>query len=369
MNLQSRRILIVCKNFYPKISPRSFRATELAKEFSRQGHLVTVMIPESEYDYSEFTYQNNIKVESFGKLRFSDIQISGRNFRNSFKRIVRKFLRMFFEFPDIELVFLLRKSLIEKKDYDILISIAVPYPIHWGVAFAIRGKNEISRKWIADCGDPYCLRENDSIPFYFSFVEKWFMRKADFISVPTQNSINGYFKEFHSKIRVIPQGFRFEDYRFDEEKRNTDIVSFAYAGMFIPGRRDPTELIDYLLTLNIEYRFHIFTATPDLVKEKVNKSRGRILLYAPVPRFELMRFLSQMDFLVNFENTGIIHTPSKHIDFIILNKPALSIRTRQLDTDAVNSFLSGDYSKRMVFEKPEQYRIENICHKFLDLLN
>lgn len=38
-----KKILIVTNGYYPKNSPRSFRATEFAKELHRQGHQVTVI--------------------------------------------------------------------------------------------------------------------------------------------------------------------------------------------------------------------------------------------------------------------------------------------------------------------------------------
>ena len=48
------KILIVSRSFYPLNTPRSFRTTELAKEFIRLGHEVVLCIPESDFDYSEF---------------------------------------------------------------------------------------------------------------------------------------------------------------------------------------------------------------------------------------------------------------------------------------------------------------------------
>jgi hypothetical protein len=36
-----KKILIVSRSFYPMNSPRSFRTTELVKEFARQGHMIT----------------------------------------------------------------------------------------------------------------------------------------------------------------------------------------------------------------------------------------------------------------------------------------------------------------------------------------
>jgi len=52
-------------------------------------------------------------------------------------------------------MFKVRKILKYEKDYDLMISFAVPYPIHWGVAWSITKKHKISEVWVADCGDPY----------------------------------------------------------------------------------------------------------------------------------------------------------------------------------------------------------------------
>ena len=74
-----------------------------------------------------------------------------------------------------------------------------------------------------------------------------------------------------------------------------------------------------------------------------------------------------MDFLVNFENAGKRQSPSKLIDYLILEKPVLSVKTGRLDIQTVNAFLSGDYSGQMVIENPDQYRIENVAIQFLNL--
>ena len=51
--IDRKKILLVSSAFYPEISPRSFRATELAKEFCRRGHDVTVISKFREHDYSD----------------------------------------------------------------------------------------------------------------------------------------------------------------------------------------------------------------------------------------------------------------------------------------------------------------------------
>ena len=139
--------------------------------------------------------------------------------------------------------------------------------------------------------------------------------------------------------------------------------------MFIPGRRDPSEFIQYLNTVDIDFEFHIYTQTPQFVKGINSDLMKKIFIHDPVPRKELMNILSSMDFLVNFENVGNRQTPSKLIDYLILNKPVLSIKTGDLNKNVVNEFLSGNYDGQMIIEDPDQYRIENICNKFIELTN
>ena len=252
-----------------------------------------------------------------------------------------------------------------------LISIAVPYPIHWGVAAVWKKKGNIAKTWIADCGDPFMGQENDTFkkPFYFKYIEKWFCRKADYLTVPTSGSIKGYYKEFHPKIRVIPQGFRFEDFSATKTYEQNNCPCFAYAGMFIPGRRDPRQMLEYLLSLTTEFKFYIYTSTPELVKPYIEKSNEKIVLLPPIPRDALLIELSKMDFVVNFENIGNKQTPSKLIDYTIIKKPILSLKSNELNTTAVNQFLAGNYIQQLKVENPNQYRIENVAKLFLKLLN
>lgn len=368
--MDKKKILIVCRGLYPMITPRSFRATELAKEFGRQGHEVTVLTIKNYEAHPEFEKQWNIKIRDLGKLKFPEIKISINKLLHYPSRALKRFANLLFEYPDIELMLKVKKALKYEDGYDLLISIAVPHPIHWGVAWARNNKHKIAKTWVADCGDPYYGQENDSfkVPFYFKHIEKWFCRKTDYLSVPTEGSIQGYFPEFHHKIKVIPQGFKFEEYTFEANNLKNTKPTFAYAGMFIPGRRDPTEFIEYILSLNKDFEFHIFTATKGIVESYINRSEDRIKIYDIIPRNELLKKLTSMDFVVNFENAGNKQTPSKLIDYAILKKPILSIKKGKLDKENIKRFLNGDYSSQYVVENIDQYRIENVCKKFLELI-
>jgi len=364
-----KKILIVSASFFPVNAPRSFRTTELSKEFARQGHAVTVITPKNPEIHTEFERKYNLVIKDLGKRKLKVVAIKGNSLNQLFRRFAARILKLFFEYPNIELYWMVKKALKNESGYDLLTSIAVPYPVHWGVAASRSKSHPIAKKWIADCGDPYVGQENNTfkIPFYFNFVEKWFMRRADFITVPTKGAIHAYFPEFHAKIRVIPQGFRFEEYTLTNKKVSNTKPTFAYAGMFIPERRDPSEFIKFLLEQGIDYEFHLYTTTPHLLPVIPDGFKSKIIVHKPVPREELLKSLSRMDFLVNFENIGSRQTPSKLIDYLILDKPVLSVKTGNLDVITAKEFLTGNYRGKLVFEEPEQFRIENVVKKFLAL--
>ena len=370
--MSSKKILIVTNGFYPEISPRSFRATELTKELVRQGHDVTVCTHFRD-GLEAFAEKHNFKLIDLGHLTWPRPVVKGSGVELLFRRVVARFSALLFEYPTIQLIPLIKKALKNAKGYDALISIAVPYPIHWGVAKIWSKKTPIAKTWIADCGDPYMGQENDTFkpPFYFGYIEKNFCRKADFITVPTQNSIPGYYPEFHDKIKVIPQGFRFEDVTLYEGALHQDKIIFGYAGMFIPGRRDPSEFLNYLNSLDESFRFefHVYTTTPQFVVPFVEASKGRIIIKPIVPRETLLFELSKMHFVVNFENVGHKQTPSKLIDYLIIDKPVLSVTFGNLQPDIFQDFLKGNYAQKMILPEKDTYRIENVASQFIALLS
>ena len=66
-----KKVLIISKAFYPEISPRSFRTTQLANELVRQGCDVTVMLPNlNESYYSEYSKAHDIKFLNIGNTCF-----------------------------------------------------------------------------------------------------------------------------------------------------------------------------------------------------------------------------------------------------------------------------------------------------------
>lgn len=362
------RILLVSNGFYPEISARSFRATELAVEFARQGHVVKVISKHRDYDYSEFLAENPIDFVMWDRSRCPEIPDLRGRLGKLVSRIMTRLLGLLFEYPAIENMFKVRKILENENKHDLMISFAVPYPVHWGVAWARSTKHLIASRWIADCGDPYMGDTLDTFshPFYFRYFEKWFSRKADYITVPIQGAVKGYYPEFHHKIKVIPQGFNFSLNNTEQSEPVNDVPSFAYAGDFIPGVRDPEQLMLFLTTVDHPFRFHIYTNRFEIVEKYKTRLKDKLVISGYIPRNELMNIFSGMDFLINFDNNSDRNSPSKLIDYAITGRPVLNIK-KEFSAGEVLSFIRGDYSRRMLLPDTSDYHIGKISRMFLEL--
>ena len=361
-------ILIISGKVMPATTPRSFRATELAIALARMGHNVTVYAHLGNYDYSEFEASTGVKVRAI-KLSFP-IGDSSDNYKLTFWDRVRiKLLRKFVEYPTIEFVWkVLPVIKREGANTDLLISIGFPYPIHWGCAWAKKRYPDIFPKcWISDCGDPYMGNAFEKPLPYFKYIEKWWGKSTDYITIPIEEGRDGYYPEVQDKIRIIPQGFDFEATPIARYVKNC-IPTFVYAGNFYPGYRDVIEFLQYLSTLEYNFKFIIYTKSS--VDNKLKKQLGGKLEVRPyIPRGEMVHILSTADFLINIRNKSQIQSPSKLIDYAISKRPILSISTKFKEQAYFEEFIKGDYSHQTVVENIDAYRIENVASKFLDIAN
>lgn len=371
MDMSSKKIVIIASHIFPRISPRSMRATELAKELGRQGHEVTLYAKIGDYDYSEFEQENNIKVKSLGRTFLSKETSSSSAPPTLIHKVLNRTIKRLVEYPNIELIGNVVRILENESDIDLLISVAVPYPIHWGVA-RFRHKYPDKLKgmtWVADCGDPYMGNPLSKHPFYFKYIEKWFCKKTDYLTVPIEDAKKGYYPEFRDKIEVIPQGFNFSEVNLDGLYKGNNVPTFLYAGVFYPNIRDPRPFLDYLITLDIDFRFIVYTKSVGLLASYKERLGEKMIINDYIPRQQLLIEMSKADFLINFENNTSTQSPSKLIDYALCKRPVLSINSNvKLDTKIVNDFFNGIYERQLVIHNVEQYNITNVAHKFIELV-
>ena len=364
------KVLIISGAFYPQNSPRSFRTTELAKELVRQGHEVKVYIPDFHHDFSEWKDDYPaLEICQTKQLTWKDIKLHGNGLNYWIRRIYRRILVQFFEYPAIQWYLKMPRILRDENQFDLLISVAVPHPIHWGIARCVKKGMNLSKTWVADCGDPYmgCKTLSYKPPFYFARLEKLFCRNANYITIPIETAKEGYYPEFRDKLRVIPQAFNFDEIKIGAPYIPNEIITFAYAGTFVQGERDPGPVLDYLSTIDCDFRFVVYTRQRNLFEKYIPVLANKLVLKHYIPRNELIYEMSKMDFLLNLEYGTTVQRPSKLIDYALIKRPVLSVYSQQLDVDKLNAFLHRDYSQQFHFENLEAYDIKNAVKKFIDL--
>lgn len=364
------RIAIISQVIFPRQSPRANRATELAKFFAKGNHEVYLYAVLGKYDYSKFEEETNVHVKSLGKMHFSTLNSDGHVRANFFDRILKRFFGRLIEWPDIELA-LKSKSVVKKlTNIDLLITIAIPHPIHWGAAWARKkmGSN-FPKVWISDCGDPYMGNSIGKHPSYFQKIEDFWGKQTDYITIPIEEGRKGYSKKVQDKIRIIPQGFDFSSVKIDKTFKGNNIPHFAYAGAIYPGYRDPTKLLQYLCEKkNIEFVFTIYTRTPNFLQPFKKELGEKLIIKDYIPREQLLWNLSQMDFLINLLNNSSVQAPSKLIDYYLTNRPIIDISSSFNEEKTLDEFLNRNYTNRHVPADISKYDINNVGMKFLKLL-
>ncbi|MAS52207.1 MAG: hypothetical protein CMD20_03275 [Flavobacteriales bacterium] len=365
------KIVIISQHIFPMQTPRAHRTTELMIELAKRGYDVTVYAVLGKYDYTLFQQETGIKIKAIPiKWQLipysSDLEVR----RTFLDKLLGKLLNSRFEFPEIEFKYRIFDVLKKETNIDVLISIADPHHIHWGVARAKEKLKELfPKKWIADCGDPFMMNNhtNDHL-LKFEKEERFFCKNVDFITVPVEKAPDSYYPEYKNKFRIIPQGFRFQTPENQVFSPINSTPTFVFAGTFLRDIRNPEKIFEFLSSYKGVFKFVIYTKYLELVDPYMTTLGDKLEIRNQVSREELLSELKKMDFLLNLENENSPgQTPSKLIDYSIANRPILSLQPSKPNLNQLQSFLEGDYSEAYTVKNLEQFKIENVVDKFLDL--
>lgn len=358
------KIVLIGRLSYPVSAPRANRITELAKEFARQGHDVILYALLGSYDYTDISQQTGIVFKNLGKARCGLNSNTGRSHAGLLARVITKLLGRYILFPECLLIPMVKSAIKNEGGIDLLVTIATPHMNHFAVS---RSNLANVKKWVADCGDPFMGNPFKKHPFYFKYFEKSWCKKCNFITVPIEGAKDAYYKEFRSKIRVIPQGFDFHLTKLSEYKQNK-IPTFAYSGIFYKDLRDPQKFLLFLIETNMPFKFICYTKTV-FEEEIVRKLGDKLEVRDYIPREELLLELSKMDFLINLPNKSGVQQPSKLIDYALTKRPILSVSSDMTDEEKSNciEFLNGVYTHQYIVPEIQRYNIKNVANQFLEL--
>jgi hypothetical protein len=183
----------------------------------KSGNDVTLItrVKDNESIPMHFTERLNksilIKWKDWKLLKVNFLESSSWLNINKYKRLLNGFLYKFFDYPEIKTFFDFYKVLQEvNDDFDICLSIDGPQPMHWALIKARKKRYFKTKIWIADCGDPFTRAPfGNKVAFYFKYIENWFCKHADHITVPIKEGFCYFPQQFKSKITVIPHSLTF----------------------------------------------------------------------------------------------------------------------------------------------------------------
>jgi len=377
------KILITTYYFHPDITPRAFRAFELAREFSKQGHEVKVYTRDTGEDYSSLKDRFSVIPVSTGYLfnrsrkQASSASAHPAPKKSGIRSALIKLMRrgQFWVYPggvSFEYGFTLSRALSQEEgQFDLLISIGLPIAVHFGSAMAVDRNPALAMVRIADYGDPFSGSSGyPPLPFRYRF-EKWILDRFDHISIPIIGTRNLY-KRFKptERISIIPQGFDFSTLKLATYQKEAT-PRFAYAGIFYPYQKHPGFLFEYLCSLPIDFRFTLFTdinnqESMSLIEPYRSKLGEKLEIHHLIPRLDCIHELSRFDFLVNLEWENSIQRSSKVIDYALSGRPIISFSQEAHIESLFGAFLRGDYSDQLAVDL-ESYDIRAVAEKFITL--
>ena len=138
------KIAIVTAYYEPIPAPRAFRAAELAREFVRRGYEVSVFnttsVIRDGVNVSRAT--GGVKLVNLDIIRMQqDSPKAGNRTKEKwYKSEFRKYLFYFTTNTWLKILFGLKRKLVFNEQYDLLISIGLPFTVHWGVSSKIKDR-------------------------------------------------------------------------------------------------------------------------------------------------------------------------------------------------------------------------------------
>jgi len=350
---KNNKILIVSHQFTPHVSPRTTRWKLIVEELISLGHQVTV-ITGTKQDQED----KDVNIIYVGNKNTSNIV---KNFReksnnltdsNLFKRILYNSLKKIYRFtvktfawPDYSMFWLIsiyrnRKKL--KLDYDLLITVSLPFSSHIA-GYLINKKN--NKKWVMDIGDPFTLKKDapENNFLLYAALNKYFENKlyslADKIMFTHNDAMHThkeYFKLPNGKVVVANPISKFDKEIYQKSLNynyNSLPIKFGYFGIFTKGVRSPINLLETLRKKkNIEFHWYV---NNDSQSEIIfNNQESESTVHSIVPRNKALNIMAEsMHCLLSIGNLNPTQLPSKVIEYISTGKPV--VHFAEIENDPV----------------------------------
>ncbi len=314
------------------------------------------------------------------------------------------------------------RQLIEKEDFDVLITVSLPFTGHL-LGLDSRSKGTANKRifWIADIGDPFSLQaKSPNNRFLYQKknrrLERQILETADAVTVTTIATLHKYREQFGEKavakmaiipplLSVIPASIASPGHRPSSTiHRPPSTVQIGYFGALYAPTRTPDAWLDLLrrtialrpdLRERLEIHFYgeIFPEFYDRLSAEPN-----IQLHGLCSREAAWAAMQQMDILLNIGNATDFQLPSKAVEYLAAGKPVLNlsyvendpfkaffgetaqiltlqVNNGQLSDDALKCWLDwlesdkGPLDQTEINQQITPFLVENIAIKYRSLIS
>ena len=356
------RILIITYYYSPWLNPRAIRWTALVENLASQGNKVDVLCNTQKGSIST-TKNSDINLYYTGKIKNLKNEVpknkisTNKFFKKNIKALIIKFLKFVHHFtwkkvywPDHACLWYFSaikvgKKLLYKYQYDLIISVSLPYTSH---LVALRLKHlRPDINWIVDIGDPFYFLDStptnnhklyNKLNYYSEQKVLQFATKISVTNTVVLKMYKEYFTGCENKIHVIPPIFVSSNKEKKSFFSNSDKIILVYIGTLYKGIRSPIPLLkifEKLLSteLNSKLELHIVGNITDCIEDFDKKYLNKkIYLHGIINPDEVARILNDNVFLINIGNKTSYQLPSKIVEYISSGNPIINIYSSHLDS-------------------------------------
>tara|TARA_B100000700_G_scaffold293790_1_gene355115 strand:- start:27 stop:1262 length:1236 start_codon:yes stop_codon:yes gene_type:complete len=385
MNDKTKKILIVTHQYLPHISPRTTRWKLIVDELISMGHEVTLITGTKQVKKEKNIIYIGNKTSSnlVNQARKRSNNLSGSSvIKKLFYKFLKKIYRIIiktFAWPDYSMFWLLsiyrkRKNL--NLDYDLIISVSLPFSSHIA-AYILNKKN--NKEWLMDIGDPFTLKkdapENNKILYGFlnKYYENKFYNLASKILFTHEDSMSAHIEHFDIKSEKTYVGNPISE--FNEEiflrsiKYNYKLnpIKFGYFGVFTKGVRSPKNFMNHLEGADdIELHWYVNEDSKNEITKYSNNSKS--IFHSLINRDEaLKRMADSVHCLLSIGNLNTTQIPSKVIEYISTGKPI--IHFTEIENDPVINIAKNFNNLFIISDGTSKEDLLNELNEYYDNIN
>lgn len=359
---KSKKILIISYDWIPRNSIAVHRPYSWAKDWSAQGHHITVLTAEKcAYDEPldlkldilplvkvvEVAYRGSVKSKSkfkfIEKIKNNTIWILKKN-----ANFIKKFFNIEYDIRDLWAEKALNRAidLNNKEEFDVVVSTYGPRACHF---IAAKMKSMYPNiKWIADYRDLWSIRHNSGLQkkiLHIEYsVELLTVSGADEITTVSPPLAIALSNFLGKKAHVIYNGFDVDLNEFirnlEANQNNTSErkkIKIVYTGMIYPGWQDPTPLFVAINQLIHSGKINLSDVKVDFfgwrqpgLAEliKINRAENFVFINGHVDRLTAIELQRKSDILLILESgrpeaNGVL--TGKLFEYMVSGRPVLSL--------------------------------------------